>query len=252
MGDHHFACTVCGLCCTGVVPLTLVEAVEHASRFPLAMMITPMKADTKGYASLPDIGVSLPGGGKKPLMLLVTPVSFIPASSPCPQLGPDNLCTIHAHKPLRCRAMPFYAYKDEDHQLDQLSPRKGWLCDTSSQAPVVYRDRQILERTDYDRERQALADQAPVLQRYVNQLLAWDPAMQARITQAARTPGASKVVTGFVSFLRQDRQYDLVDFARQQYPVLNTWLQATAGNPKLAEYNRYYRGALADLARFVA
>lgn len=250
MSEQRFACTACGLCCSGLVPLTTQEAVAMADRFPLAITITPVKPGTRGQGVVETIGVSVVLPPKKRFWLLVTPVAFIPPSIPCPELTPDNLCGIHETKPIRCRTMPFYGYKDEDHQLDMLTPRKGWLCDTSDTAPVVYRDRKIVDRTDFEAERQALVDQAVGLRRYTDLLLKHSPVMVARVAKASQSSPIGRVVVSFVSFLRYDRSLDLLGFAHSQTRILEQWEQRTAGDGKLTEYNTYYREALSDLRRY--
>lgn len=222
-----------------------------ADRFPLAMTITPVKAGTRGQSVVDHIGASVVLPPKRRFALLVTPVSFVPPSMPCPELSADNLCGIHAFKPIRCRTMPFYAYKDEDHQLDMLQPRSGWKCDTGETAPVVYRDRHVVDREDFDAERSALLEQAASLKRYADLLLKHSPVMLARVAKASQSSPMGRVVVGFVSYLRYDRTLDLLEFAKRQYPVLETWYGKTSGNPKLAEYNTFYREALSDLRRYV-
>mgnify|MGYP000311826264 CR=1 FL=1 len=222
-----------------------------ADRFPLAMTITPVKPGTRGQSVVEQIGASVVFPPKKRFSLLVTPVSFIPPSMPCPELGPDNLCGIHAHKPIRCRTMPFYAYKDEDHQTDMMIPRSGWLCDTGETAPVVYRDRRIVDRADFEAERQALVEQASAIRRYVDLLLKHSPMMLARVSKASQSSPMGRVVVSFVSLLRYDRSQDLLDFARRQAPVLEDWERITSGNSKLTEYNTYYQEALSDLRRYL-
>jgi Fe-S-cluster containining protein len=251
MSEQRFTCTACGLCCSGLVPLTTREAVAMAGRFPLAMTITPVKPGTRGQTIVEQIGASVMLPPKKRYLLLVTPVSFVPPAMSCPELKPDNLCGIHEQKPIRCRTMPFYAYKDEDHQLDMLVPRSGWGCDTKETAPVVYRDRKIIDRVDFETERQALVEQTNALRRYADLLLKHSPVMLARIAKSSQSSPMGRVVVSFVSFLRYDRNQDLLDFARRQAPVLEDWERKTSGNPKLAEYNTYYREALSDLRRYL-
>lgn len=222
-----------------------------ADRFPLAMTITPVKPGTRGQTVVEQIGASVVFPPKKRFSLLVTPVSFIPPSMPCPELRPDNLCGIHAHKPIRCRTMPFYAYKDEDHQTDMMIPRSGWLCDTGETAPVVYRDRRIVDRADFEAERHALIEQATAIRRYVDLLLKHSPMMLARVSKASQSSPMGRVVVSFVSLLRYDRSQDLLDFARRQAPVLEDWERRTSGNSKFSEYNTYYREALSDLRRYL-
>lgn len=222
-----------------------------AGRFPLAMTITPVKPGTRGQTIVEQIGASVMLPPKKRYLLLVTPVSFVPPAMSCPELKPDNLCGIHEQKPIRCRTMPFYAYKDEDHQLDMLVPRSGWECDTKETAPVVYRDRKIIDRVDFDTERRALVEQTDALRRYADLLLKHSPVMLARVAKSSQSSPMGRVVVSFVSFLRYDRNQDLLDFARMQAPVLEDWERRTSGNSKLAEYNAYYREALSDLRRYL-
>ena len=219
--------------------------------FPLAMMITPVKPGTRGQSVLERIGASVVLPPKKKMLLLVSPVSFVPPSMPCPQLTSDNLCGIHATKPIRCRTMPFYAYKDEDHQTDMLQPRASWLCDTSDAAPVVYRDHRLVDRADFETERSVLMDQASAIRRYADLLLKHSPAMMARVAKASQTTPTGRVVASFVSYLRYDRELDLAAFARAQDPLLRDWATKTSGNPRIAEFNAYYRAALAELQRYL-
>ncbi|MHB0953433.1 MAG: YkgJ family cysteine cluster protein [Allorhizobium sp.] len=252
MTEQRFSCTACGACCFGSLPVTIEEALRQAGRFPLAMAITPIKPGARGYRSAEHIGASIILPSRKTSLLLVTPVSFVPPSMPCPELADDNLCSIHADKPLRCRAMPFYASKDEDHQRDMLIPRAEWKCDTGVDAPVVYRDQKILNRTDFDGERSALMGQAQALRRYVELVLKHDRILLARVTKAAQAPLAGRVITGFVSFLRYDPKVDLLEFARKQQPVLESWAQKTSSDAKVAQFHQYYREAVSDLDRYTS
>lgn len=251
MSERHFACTACGLCCTGLVPLTVQEAIDMADRFPLAMMITPVKPGTRGQAVLEKIGASVVLPPKKRMQLLVSPVSFVPSFMSCPQLTPENLCGIHATKPIRCRTMPFYAYKDEEFQADLLQPRGGWLCDVSADATVVYRNNHIVDRTDFADERRALIDQGQAIRRYADLLLKHSPGMMARVAKASATSPMGRVLASFVSYLRYDRNLDLGVFARAQYPVLQDWIVRTKGNAKAVEFSNYYKQASAELQRYL-
>lgn len=250
MVERNFACTACGRCCTGSLPINVAEALQRADTFPLAMSITPMKPSARGHGIVGRIGASVTLSKRQTISLVVTPMSFVPNTLPCPQLSDEGLCGIHDDKPLRCRTMPFYPYKDEEAQADLLVPRAGWLCDTGSDAPTVYRDRRIVDRTDFDAERSVLIDQAPTLQRFVDQILQHNLPLRAQIEQAsqARVPG--RVVVGFHSFLRYDRSMDLVDYTRRQYPVLEVWAVRTADDPAFREFQAFYRQAMADLERY--
>ncbi len=250
MNEQRFACTACGLCCHGMLPLSIEEALKWADTFPLAMSATPVKPGTRGYATK-DVAVTFSAGAKKPIQLIVTPVAFIPPTAPCPQLADTGLCSIHEEKPQRCRTMPFYAYKDEDSQRDMLVPRPGWKCATGEDAPVVYRDRKIVDRAEFQRERELLKVQAEALQRYVDTLGRYDPGFSMRVQTAAKAAVPGRVIVGFISWLRQNKELDVVGFARRQHPVLKEWLEKTAGDPKAVQFASYYREAIGDLDRYL-
>ena len=248
--EKRFACTACGMCCYGSVPLTVGEALAMADRFPLALSISPVKSGARGQSVVERIGVSIQILSRKRVSFVATPMSFVPPFMACPALRDDRLCGIHANKPVRCRAMPFYAFKDEDSQADMLVPRKGWLCETGPDAPVVYQGRKLVDRADFDRERTALIDQAAQLQRHIDLLLQHNPALLARLTKAAQAPLGGRVAVGFLAFLRYDRTVDLLAFAKQQYPVLESWIARTDDDVRAAEFNRFYRQALFEMERF--
>lgn len=45
---------------------------------------------------------------------------------------------------------------------------------------------------------------------------------------------------------------DLLEFARQQHPVLDTWAERTAGDARVAQFHQYYREAGSDLDRYIS
>ncbi|QRM45141.1 YkgJ family cysteine cluster protein [Rhizobium sp. BG4] len=251
MKEQRFACTACGLCCYGLLPLTINEAISRADRFPLAISVTPVRSGTRGHTSISRIGVTASIGKGKPINLLVTPISFIPPSSPCPALGADNLCSIHNEKPERCKTMPFYAYKDEDSQRDMLVPRPGWECNTGDDAPVVYRDGSIIDKAEFSAERAALVEQAPTLQRYIDLLLKYDPTFVMRLQKGIHLLPGGKIVLNFASLLRHIKSADVTEYARRQHPVLAEWALKTADDPKSSQFHAYYKGALSEIARYL-
>ncbi|WP_312405397.1 YkgJ family cysteine cluster protein [Rhizobium sp.] len=247
--EHRFACTACGLCCFGILPLTINEAMSKAGTFPLAMSLTPIKAGTRGHNVMSQIGATATLV-RKTIYLQVSAVSFIPPAMRCPELGADNLCSIHADKPERCKTMPFFAYKDEDSQRDLLVPRPGWKCDTAETAPVVYRDRVIIDRRNFANERAALVSQKPQLQRYVDFLIKYDPVTSSRLVRSAQSAQPGRVIVSFASFLRHDRSLDILAFARSQSPVLADWAEKTASDASAVSYHGYYKQALSELNRY--
>lgn len=250
MTELRFRCTACGKCCYGEVPLTLDDALANAGRFPLAMVWTPVHQGMRVYHLTAQLGTTVQLARGKKVAVLLAPTAYIPPGVPCPALASDNLCSIHDQKPLRCRAMPFYPYREEDAQADLLVPRKDWLCDTSETAPVVYRGKKIVDRADFDRERGELLKNAPMLDAYAQKMLKEQAGMMPFLMQAALKPTGGRFVVRFSSFLLMNKGYDIVAFAKQQHPILTAFEHKTAGMPVFAEYHKYYKEAAEDLAWF--
>jgi Fe-S-cluster containining protein len=253
--EQRFACTACGACCHGWLPLTLDDAVEHVGRFPLAMVWTPLRQGARAFAHTARLGTTVRLRDRKTLAVVIAPTAYIPPSFPCPELQGDGRCGIHVDKPSRCRAMPFYPYREEADQADMLIPRKGWACDTSAAAPVVYRDRRIVERADFDREHDQLQRQAPALRGYAEYALKYMPWILDSLTAAAARPAAGGVVTSLSSFLTAARRPDTAALAARQEPVLAAFAARTAGDPELVDYHRNYVAwgkEMANIARRAA
>lgn len=239
--DRRFNCTACGKCCFGWLPLTLNDALSHAARFPLALVWTPVPQGTRAFALSARLGTTIRLRNRKQIAALITPTAYIPPSFPCPELTADGLCGIHANKPLRCRTMPFYPYREEQDQADLLVPRKAWACDTSVAAPVVYHNKAIVERADFDRERRELLEQAATMRAYADYVLKYMPWIIDSLGAIAQQPGGN-VITSLSSFLTAIRQFDAVALAAQQLPVLKGYVARTSGVPELLEYQRNYTG----------
>lgn len=250
--ERRFRCTACGLCCRGWLPLTLDEALAHAGRFPLAMVWTPLRPGAKAHGLASRLGVAVRLAGKKEHGVFVVPTVYIPPSFSCPALADDGLlCSIHDDKPLRCRAMPFYPYREEDDQGDLLIPRPGWQCDVKSDdAPVVYRDRAIVDPADFNAERAALTAQAPRIQAYAKHVLTYVPAVSQQLARAATGKFAGHVVLGFYLYLSRLKNAQSIPLAQQQMAVLQRYADLTADRPDLLEYHQNYTRWRDEMARF--
>lgn len=238
--ERHFHCTACGKCCFGWLPLTIKDALVHAGRFPLAVVWTPVKQASKAFDISAKLGITVRTRDKKQLAVRIVPTGYIPPSMPCPALTTDNLCGIHVDKPSRCRTMPFFPYREETDQADLLVPRAGWDCDTSPKAPVVYRDKAVVDREDFDRERADLSDQVPVLRAYGEWLMRSVPAMIDNLTRATMKPGGGHVVVSFASLLRHLDDVDKKVIAELQLLKLTDYAAKISDQPKLADYLRNY------------
>ena len=238
----RFSCTACGKCCHGWLPLTLKDAIAHAGRFPLALVWTPVRSGAKSFDLTGRLGTTVRLPNRKSVAVLIAPTAYLPPSYPCPELGPDRLCGIHADKPSRCRTMPFYPYREEKDQADLLVPRKGWECDTSAAAPEVYRDHAIVDPGDFDRERADLIEQAPVMRVYAAYVLKYMPWVLDSLATLAAKPTGGNLVTNLSSFLTATRRPDAAALAASQSPLLHALAERTRDDPALAEYHRNYSG----------
>jgi Fe-S-cluster containining protein len=238
--ERHFNCTACGKCCYGWLPLTLKDALAHASRFPLAFVWTAVPQGTTPFAIASRIGTLIKYKRTK-MAVYAVPTAYIPPSMPCPELTESGLCRIHESKPLRCRTMPFYPYREESQQSAMLIPRKGWLCDTSLAAPVVYRNHAIVEHTNFHLERNQIIEQAPMLRLYAEYMQKYSPGWVEKLADLS-TLQTANVVSSLSSFLTAIKQPDTTALATQQLAVLNDFAAKTAKSPELADYHRNYVG----------
>lgn len=237
---RHFACTACGKCCHGILPLTVDEALAHAGRFPLAVAFTPVRAKSKSFDVAARLGVVL----DRKVALRVMPVAYLPRDSACPALADEGLCSIHDDKPLRCRAMPFFGWRAEGDQADLLVPRPGWACDVSAAAPPVYDNGKILEREAFAAERAALERQAPVLRAYAEKMLPVAAGLAQTLIALAAKPLGGDVYLGFSTLLRRLPDVDKAAVARAQLTVLAHW-----GERGDAAYRRNVVGFSAEMER---
>lgn len=244
--DRRFNCTACGKCCSGWLPLTLDDALRHAARFPLALVWTPVPQGTRAFSLTERLGTTIRLRNRKQIAVLIALTAYIPPSFPCPELTTEGLCGIHANKPLRCRTMPFYPCREEQDQADLLVPRKGWACDISETAPIVYHNKTIVERTDFDHERRELLEQASTMRAYADYVLKYMPWIIDSLGAVAQKSGGN-VITSLSSFLTAIRSIDATSLAAQQLPVLKEYASRTSGIPELHDYQRNYSGWMKEM-----
>ncbi|MBC7907382.1 MAG: YkgJ family cysteine cluster protein [Rhodospirillaceae bacterium] len=244
--NRRFACTACGKCCFGWLPLTLTDALAHADLFPLGLVWSPVRQGHKAFALTARLGTTIRLPDRRELAIRIVPTAYIPPSLPCPALGADALCSIQAAKPSRCRTMPFFPYREERDQADLLVPRKGWACDVSDAAPVVYGGKTIVAREDFDRERHDLLTQAPVLKAYADAMVRTVPGLLEGLVRAVAKPVGGDVLLSFATLLPRLDGVDAGQVAQQQLPVLEDFTARTAG---LADYPERYGEWRRDMAR---
>ena len=237
---HRFLCTACGKCCYGQIPLTVQDAWVHAKRFPLAMVWSPVREGSKDFKSVARFGTVVSMPKAKNLAVLIVPTAYLPPTFACPELTAENLCAIQLQKPARCRTMPFYPYREEQFQAELLAPRPGWLCDISAAAPIVFADKQIVERDDFEFELQALQEQHAIILRYAEYMFKYTPQLRESLAKVAAKPKAGQVVTSLSSFLTAIRHPDTKSIAAQQLPLLQNYADQTAGQSDLHDFHRNY------------
>lgn len=233
----------------GWIPLTIADALKHADKFPVAVVWTPITPKDAAYNETARLFTTCrsPKGGR--IALRIVPTAYIPPSTPCPQRTGDGLCGIHADKPLRCRTMPFFPYRAENAQHGLLTPRAGWECDVSDEAPVVYRDARIVDRVDFARELDAIRCETPVIRRYAEGIIRSAPSILDVLAKVSGIDGGN-VVLSFTSLLQSMAGQDIADVARRQVPVLQDFADFTADDPKLVDYHRRYGEWRDEFSRF--
>ena len=186
------------------------------------------------------LGTTIKLASRKELAVLIVPTAYIPSSFPCPALRDDNLCSIHFAKPSRCKTMPFYPYREERYQAELLTPLQDLPCDTSTAAPVVFQNDKIVFRDDFDNERRDLLEQVPILRCYAEYMLKYSPSLVRSLIHASNKAKAGQVVTSLSSFLTATKNADAQHIAHLQLPILNDYVEKTAGDMKLAGFHKNY------------
>ena len=207
--ERRFSCTACGKCCYGLLPLTIDDALAHADKFPLIVIWTPVRQGGRSFRVTAEQGITIQLGKRKLAAVQIAPTAYIPPGFPCPELTEEGLCGIHAMKPRRCRAMPFTAYRDEQDQDDLMIPRPGWACDTSDEAPLAYRDKSIIDRQDFEAERERLVGDAAILKPYAEWLLDVSPPLRTSLHKIAKKPGGGQVLVAFSTLIPRLAKVDM-------------------------------------------
>jgi len=238
--ENHFQCTACGKCCYGQLPLSLEDALANIGMFPLAIIWTPLKQGAKDFSLVSKLGTTIKLPNRTELAVIIVPSLYVPPTFPCPALTENNLCSIHANKPSRCKTMPFYPYREEQYQAELLIPRKEWACDISTTAPVVFEGKKIVSRTDFDHEKHELLLQVPTIRTYANYMLKYSPLLVNSLAKATSQKVGGQVVTSLSSFLTATRNPNAKEIARQQLPLLKEYINKTATKAEFAEFHKNY------------
>ncbi|MBF0251291.1 MAG: YkgJ family cysteine cluster protein [Alphaproteobacteria bacterium] len=247
--ERRFRCTGCGKCCQGRLPLSVPDALAHADRFPLFVLWAPVRPGGRSYDLTRQLGVTLDLKKKKQAALRVAILSYVPSGMKCPALQDDGLCAVHDAKPLRCRAMPLSGARAEDDQDDLLLPRAGWECDVGEDAPVVYRDKTVVARGDYEAEREQLIKDAAILRPFATMMLQAAPQIRMDVEKMASRPMGGHVITDTAHLIQHLAGVDAFHFAAKQLPVMEAFAARTAGVAELAKEHKRYADSAAHWRR---
>lgn len=238
--ERHFDCSACGKCCQGWLPLSIDDALAHADRFPLFLLWTPVRQGGKSYDLTAKLGITIQPKKRKFAAVRVTPFSYVPSNTPCPALMADGLCAVHESKPQRCKTMPLSGARAEDDQTDLLIPSSGWECDVSEDAPLVYRDKHIVEREAFEAERTQLERDSAILQAYAKFMLQGAPKVRQDVDKMALRPQGGHVILNFSTLMARLAGVDVYEFAAKQLPIMQAFAELTADNPDHKnEHQRY-------------
>lgn len=249
--ERHFECTACGKCCQGWLPLSIADALRHADRFPLFLLWTPVRQGGKSFDLTARLGFTIKLKKRKQAAVRVTAVSYVPSHSPCPALGADGLCTVHETKPQRCRTMPLSGSRAQSDQTDLLIPSPGWACDTSAAAPVLYRDKKIVERREFDIERAELLQDAQILRPFAELMLASVPSLRMELEKMASRPQGGHVIVNFATLVPRLADVDIYALAAQQLPVMEAFAALTQDNRDAKEQHQRYRACADEWRRIL-
>lgn len=238
--ERHFSCTACGKCCYGWLPLSIDDALAHADRFPLFLLWTPIRPGGKSYNLTAQLGLTIRLSNRKQAAVRLTPVSYVPPHLPCPALDHDGQCTVHEIKPQRCRTMPLMGSRAEEDQTDLLIPKPGWECDTSDAAPLIYRDKKIVMRQEFEIERKQLTIDADILRPFAELMLDSLPNLRMDLGKMVGRPQGGHLVINFLTLVGRLGGVDIYDLAAKQLPVMEAFAELTADKKECSTEHKHY------------
>jgi Fe-S-cluster containining protein len=173
---QRFACTACGKCCNRSPEVELSEAAALVDVFVFRLMFRlyalPRTLADYLRGRAPEANASEAFYQKKRLLsanaalkrplkirrdgkavefvqcLTMSALSLDLRAGACCALEDDGRCSIHARRPYTCRTVPFHYSRVEasaEADLKAFVATEGYQCDTSETAPIVLRDRRIVD-----------------------------------------------------------------------------------------------------------
>jgi hypothetical protein len=136
--------------------------------------------------------------------------------------------------------MPFYPYRDERFQHEVMRFKNEWSCETDPSAPLVYADGRVVDRKDFEAERQKILEEVPLMRRYAAYMFKYSPHIVRQLTVASAHPQAKHIVTSLSSFMTAIRYPHMKSIAEKQIPVLDRAITSCHNRPELGEFLRHY------------
>jgi Fe-S-cluster containining protein len=159
---RRFACTACGKCCNSGPEMELSEAAPLADKFITSLHFRiwalPLSVAARGAAAsnleehrrqLSHFSVREKKDRAKgrSLYLTISARTVDREKGRCPALV-DKRCGIYDKRPLSCRAVPLHFSKPDSllgAALDSFVRTPGYMCDTSSNAPVLLDGERVMD-----------------------------------------------------------------------------------------------------------
>ena len=137
-----------------------------------------------------------------------------------------------------------FGARGEDDQMDLLTPKAGWACDTSESAPVLYRDKTIIEREEFAMERAQVLSDAKVLKPFAELMLDSQPSLRMELTKTAERPMGGTLIVSFSPLVKRLGHVNIFELAAKQVPVMEDFVRQTHDDDQAkAEHQRYLDSA---------
>ncbi len=155
--DFHFACVRgCGKCCNSPPELSLFDGFRFFRDFPLSFKVTliPFHDNPQALRWLELGGVRVRVG----YVDFVAYASFVPlyriSAHCCPKLAANGDCSIYDRRPDMCKSVPLRVSapscmfrQSMDSIVKEGIEKRGYLCDISPDAPVLFHGNDLVEES---------------------------------------------------------------------------------------------------------
>lgn len=85
-----------------------------------------------------------------------------------------------------------------------------------------------------------MLEQVPIIRCYADYMLKYSPLLVGSLINASSKSKAGNVITSLSPFLTATKNENAKHIAQQQLPILNDYVEKTAGDASLAEFHKNY------------